>query len=202
MALSCQWQVGQQSQEVRGNASTAPSCSLATSAERGLSRAQVLAQSEHTWSLLKGYSLVCTSLYSCNAYLRAIADVCSHDADIGHQGLSVVHNPIEHSNKKIICKEHSKTLRLPDLSAASQGRFPCCRRLQRTEAFLCNSQTSAQEAVQLLRRLNCWWLRDCPPRLLVILNPTSGSGRCDALVPQMPALLGSQRAHAHVNTRL
>jgi len=49
--------------------------------------------------------------------------------------------------------------------------------LQQSCEIGCESTEMAQEAVQLLRKLNCWWGRASPPALVVYVNPVSGSGR-------------------------
>jgi hypothetical protein len=54
---------------------------------------------------------------------------------------------------------------------------PGCRNLQQSSEVGCESPEAAWEAVQLLRKLNCWWGRECAPNLVVYVNPVSGSGR-------------------------
>lgn len=48
----------------------------------------------------------------------------------------------------------------------------------RSPPVSCATEAAAAEVVALLRRLGSWQQRPRPPRLLVVINPYSGQGRC------------------------
>lgn len=55
------------------------------------------------------------------------------------------------------------------------------RHLHRTPALQLESPSLAEQAAQHLRSAACWWHGgQHPPRLLVIVNPASGPGKCVA----------------------
>lgn len=52
------------------------------------------------------------------------------------------------------------------------------RKLHKTPAIRLADERDAQTAVRHIRQACCWAGRPEPPRLLVIINPASGPGRC------------------------
>ena len=52
------------------------------------------------------------------------------------------------------------------------------RQLAHSPLLRCTSEAAAAQAVALLRRLGSWQGRREAPRLLVVINPQSGRGRC------------------------
>ncbi len=55
--------------------------------------------------------------------------------------------------------------------------FMWCRKLKKTKAFRCHDQKAADDAVELIKKSNCWWTLDRPPQIFMFVNPVSGSGR-------------------------
>ncbi len=68
------------------------------------------------------------------------------------------------------------------------------RQVLRSPLLTCASAAAATQLVALLRRLGSWQARAEPPRVLVVINPRSGQGRCaPCRRPRIAA-----RAHAGV----
>lgn len=62
--------------------------------------------------------------------------------------------------------------------ASKPGADKPTRRLRRTPPLRLESAAAAEQAQQHVRRAACWRNGQVPPRLLVVVNPASGPGRC------------------------
>jgi hypothetical protein len=58
-------------------------------------------------------------------------------------------------------------------AAAAAPAFKLCKTLP----FVCASGTEAQALVQRVRQAAAWHGKDKPPRVLAIINPSSGRGK-------------------------
>ena len=50
-------------------------------------------------------------------------------------------------------------------------------KLRRSKPYVANSGSEATELVNKIRQAACWHGKDQPPRLFVIVNPSSGQGK-------------------------
>lgn len=63
-------------------------------------------------------------------------------------------------------------------SSSSSSGHPPKFKLHKTLPFACATGTEASALVQLVRQAAAWHGRATPPRVVAIINPKSGQGRC------------------------